>query len=112
MSNPKMPDIGALMKQAQRLQADVAKAQEEVASMTADGQAGGGMVSVTVNGNFDLVKVKLEKAVVDPSDVAMLEDLITAAVNAANTRMREITKAHMSKVMGGMNIPGMPGMPF
>ncbi len=112
MSNPKMPDLNALMKQAQRLQADVAKAQEEVASMTADGQAGGGMVTVTVNGNFDLLKVKLEKTVVDPSDVGMLEDLITAAVNAANARMREVTKQHMSKVMGGMNIPGMPGLPF
>jgi DNA-binding YbaB/EbfC family protein len=107
-----MPDIGALMKQAQRLQGDVAKAQEEVALMTSEGQAGGGMVSVTVNGNFDIVKIKLDKAVVDPSDIAMLEDLVTAAVNAANTRMREVTKAHMSKVMGGMNIPGMPGMPF
>lgn len=112
MSNPKMPDLNALMRQAQRLQSDVAKAQEEVAAMTADGQAGGGMVTVTVNGNFDLVKVKLDKTVVDPSDVGMLEDLITAAVNAANARMREVTKAHMSKVMGGMNIPGMPGLPF
>ena len=112
MSNKGMPDLNQLMKQAQRLQADVAKAQEEVASMTADGQAGGGMVTVTVNGNFDLVKVKLDKAVVDPSDIGMLEDLVTAAVNAANARMREISKQHMSKVMGGMNIPGMPGMPF
>lgn len=112
MSNSKMPDLNALMRQAQRLQADVAKAQEEVATMTADGQAGGGMVTVTVNGNFELVKVKLDQAVVDPADVAMLEDLITAAVNAANARMREVTKQHMSKVMGGMNIPGMPGMPF
>ena len=112
MSNPKMPDLNQLMKQAQRLQADVAKAQEEVAAMTADGQAGGGMVTVTVNGNFDLVKVKLDKAVVDPADIGMLEDLVTAAVNAANARMREVTKAHMQKVMGGMNLPGMPGMPF
>ncbi|KAB2896902.1 MAG: YbaB/EbfC family nucleoid-associated protein [Kofleriaceae bacterium] len=105
-----MPDLNQLMKQAQRLQADVAKAQEEVAKLTADGQAGGGMVTVTVNGTFDIVQVKLDKAVVDPSDIAMLEDLITAAVNAANARMREVTKQHMSKVMGGMNIPGMPGM--
>ena len=112
MANPKMPDLNALMKQAQRLQGDVAKAQEEVALMTAEGQAGGGMVSVTVNGNFDIVKIKFDKAVVDPTDIAMLEDLVTAAVNAANTRMREVTKAHMAKVMGGMNIPGMPGMPF
>jgi DNA-binding YbaB/EbfC family protein len=105
-----MPDMGALMRQAQKMQADVAKAQDEVAKMTADGQAGGGMVTVTVNGSFDLVKIKLDKNVVDPNDIGMLEDLVLSAVNAANARMREVTKAHMAKVMGGMNIPGMPGM--
>jgi hypothetical protein len=102
--------MGALMRQAQKMQSDVAKAQEEVARMTADGQAGGGMVTVTVNGTFDVVKIKVEKTVVDPNDVGMLEDLVLSAVNAANARMREVTKAHMQKVMGGMNIPGMPGL--
>jgi hypothetical protein len=105
-----MPDMGALMRQAQKMQADVAKAQDEVARMTADGQAGGGMVTVTVNGAFDLVKIKVDKNVVDPNDIGMLEDLVLSAVNAANARMRELTKAHMAKVMGGMNIPGMPGL--
>ena len=109
MSN-KMPDMQQLMRQAQQMQANVAKAQEEVARMTAEGQSGGGMVTVTVNGTFDVQKIKIEKTVVDPSDVGMLEDLITSAINAANARMREVTKAHMSKVMGGMSIPGMPGM--
>ena len=107
MSNGKMPDMGALMRQAQKMQADVAKAQEEVARMTCDGQAGGGMVTVTVNGTYDLQKIKIEKAVVDPTDVGMLEDLVMSAVNAANARMRELTKERMSKVMGGMNIPGL-----
>ena len=106
MSN-KMPDMNQLMKQAQQMQANVAKAQEEVAKMTADGQSGGGMVTVTVNGTFDVQKIKIEKTVVDPTDIGMLEDLITSAVNAANARMREVTKTHMGKVMGGMNIPGM-----
>lgn len=109
MSN-KMPDLNQLMRQAQQMQTNVAKAQEEVAKMTADGQSGGGMVTVTVNGTFDVQKIKIEKTVVDPTDVGMLEDLITSAINAANARMREVTKGHMSKVMGGMNIPGMPGM--
>lgn len=108
----KMPDLNQLMRQAQQMQANVTKAQEEVAKMTAEGQAGGGMVTVTVNGNFDVQKIKIEKTVVDPTDVGMLEDLVTAAINAANARMREVTKAHMSKVMGGMNIPGMPGLGF
>jgi len=110
MSNPKMPDLNAIMRQAQKLQADVAKAQEEVAAMTADGQAGGGMVTATVNGNFEVQRIKLEAAVVDPSDIGMLEDLITAAINAAVARVRELTKERMSKVMGGVNIPGMPNM--
>ena len=109
MSN-KRPDMQALMRQAQQMQAKVATAQEEVLSMTADGAAGGGMVTVTVNGAFDVTLIKIEKDVVDPNDIGMLEDLVMAAVNAANARMREVTKQHMSKVMGGMNIPGMPGM--
>ncbi len=110
MSNGKMPDMGALMRQAQKMQADVAKAQEEVAKMTAEGQAGGSMVTVTVNGTYDVQKIKIDKAVVDPTDVGMLEDLVMSAVNAANARMRELTKERMAKAMGGMNIPGMPGM--
>jgi DNA-binding YbaB/EbfC family protein len=104
----KMPDLGALMKQAQKLQADVQKAQEELALMQVDGASGGGMVTVTVNGQHDVVKIKIDKAVVDPSDIGMLEDLVTAAVNAANAKMRDISKERMSKMMGG--IPGMPGL--
>jgi DNA-binding YbaB/EbfC family protein len=104
----KMPDLGALMKQAQKLQADVTKAQEELALMTVDGASGGGMVTVTVNGQHDVVKIKIDKAVVDPNDIGMLEDLVTAALNQANTKVREISKERMSKMMGGM--PGMPGL--
>ncbi len=107
MSNGKMPDLGALMKQAQRMQADVAKAQEDLAKMTVTGNAGGGMVTATVNGAYDLVSIKIEKTVVDPSDVAMLEDLITSAVNAAVIKMRETSQQKMGSLMGGMNIPGM-----
>ena len=109
MSNPKMPDLGALMKQAQKLQGDVARIQEELAKMTCDGAAGGGMVTATVNGQFEVVKVKIDKAVVDPNDIGMLEDLVTAAINAASTKVRETSKEKMAGVMGGMG--GMPGMP-
>ena len=105
-----MKDISQIMRQAQQMQAKVAKAQEEVLAMTADGASGGGMVTVTVNGAFDVTRIKIEKDAVDPNDVGMLEDLVMSAVNAANAKMREVTKAHMGKVMGGMNIPGMPGM--
>ena len=110
MSNGKMPDLNALMRQAQKLQGDVQKAQEELATMTADGTAGGGLVSATVNGQFEVVRVKIDKSVVDPNDVGMLEDLITAAINAAATKVRETSKEKMAQVMGPM--AGMPGMPF
>jgi DNA-binding YbaB/EbfC family protein len=110
MSNGKMPDLGALMKQAQKLQADVAKVQEELAKMTCEASAGGGMVTAVVNGQFDLVSLRIEKDVVDPNDVGMLQDLIIAAVNQAAAKVREESKAKMASVMGGMNVPGMPGM--
>jgi DNA-binding YbaB/EbfC family protein len=111
MSNGKMPDLTALMKQAQKLQGDVNKIQEELAAMTCDGAAGGGLVTATVNGQFEVVRVKIDKSVVDPTDVGMLEDLVVAAVNAAATKVREVSKEKMSSVMGGLGgLPGMPGI--
>jgi len=111
MSNGKMPDMAALMKQAQKLQGDVAKVQEELAKMECEGAAGGGMVTATVNGAFEVVRVKIDKSVVDATDVGMLEDLVTAAINAAGAKVRETSKQKMSGVMGGMGgLPGMPGL--
>jgi DNA-binding YbaB/EbfC family protein len=111
MSNGKMPDLNALMKQAQKLQGDVAKVQEELAKMECEGAAGGGLVTAVVNGAFEVVRVKIDKQVVDPNDVGMLEDLVTAAINAACTKVRETSKEKMSSVMGGLGgLPGMPGI--
>ncbi|MBP9089087.1 MAG: YbaB/EbfC family nucleoid-associated protein [Kofleriaceae bacterium] len=109
MSRGGMPDMGALMRQAQKLQADMAKAQEQIAAMTCEAASGGGMVSATVNGTFDVVKIKIEPTVVDPADIGMLEDLVTAAVNLANAKMRDLTKEKMAKIMPA-GMPGMPGM--
>jgi DNA-binding YbaB/EbfC family protein len=106
----KMPDLGALMKQAQALQANVQKAQEELGKMTVSASAGGGMVSATVNGHFELTALTIEKTVVDPNDVGMLQDLVIAAINQAVAKMRDATKEKMAGAMGGMNIPGMPGL--
>jgi DNA-binding YbaB/EbfC family protein len=104
-------DLNAIMKQAQKLQGDVQRVQEEIAKLTCDGVSGGGMVTATVNGQFEVVRVKIDKSVVDPSDVAMLEDLVTAAINAAGAKMRELSKQKMQGVMGGMGgLPGMPGL--
>jgi nucleoid-associated protein EbfC len=111
MSNGKMPDLNALMKQAQKLQGDVQRVQEEIAQMQCDGAAGGGLVTAVVNGQFEVVRVKIDRSVVDPNDVGMLEDLVTAAINAAATKMRETSKEKMSSVMGGLGgLPGMPGL--
>ena len=87
------------MKQAQKLQSDVARVQEELAAMTCDGAAGGGLVTATVNGQFEVVRVKIDKSVVDPNDIGMLEDLVTAAVNAAATKVRETSKEKMASPM-------------
>ena len=109
MSNGKMPDLNSLMKQAQKLQGDVARVQEELAKLECEGAAGGAVETATVNGQFEVVRVKIDKQVVDPNDVGMLEDLVTAAINAAATKVRETSKEKMSSVMGGFG--GMPGMP-
>lgn len=103
-------DIGALMKQAQALQENVAKAQAELVNVRCEGRAGGNMVTATVNGNFDLVALTLDKAVVDPNDVGMLQDLIIAATNQAAAKVREETKKKMAGVVGGAGIPGLPGL--
>lgn len=112
MSNPKMPDLNALMQQAQKLQSDVSKAQEEIAKIECDGASGGGLVTATVNGQFEVVKVKIDKSVVDPNDVGMLEDLVTAAINAAANKVKETSKEKMAKIVGplGGALPGMPGL--
>ena len=112
MSNPKMPDLNALMKQAQKLQGDVARAQEELAKMECEGAAGGGLVTATVNGQFEVVRVKIDKTVVDPNDVGMLEDLVTAAINAAAKKVRETTQEKMAGLTMGMPMPPGFKLPF
>ena len=111
MSNGKMPDLNSLMKQAQKLQGDVARAQEELAKMTCEGASGGGLVTATVNGQFEVVRVRIDKSVVDPNDVGMLEDLVAAAINAAAAKVRETSKEKMAQVMGPMaGMSGIPGL--
>jgi DNA-binding YbaB/EbfC family protein len=105
-----MPDLGSLMNLAQKLQGDVTKMQDELAGMTCEGTVGGGMVTATVNGQYQLVDLKIEKDAVDPDDIEMLRDLVISAVNKAMTNMREKAQQEMSKLTGGLNIPGMPGL--
>ena len=110
MSNGKMPDMGALMKQAQKLQADMQKAQEEVAKLTCEASAGGGMVTAVVSGTGDLKKVTISPDVVDPDDVEMLEDLVVAAVVEAMRMAQEKAAERMGGLTAGLDLGGLGGL--
>lgn len=97
-------DINRLMKQAQQMQE---KMQKQLAETVIEATAGGGMVTVTVNGGKQLLSLKIDPEVVNASDVEMLEDLILAAVNDAQRKADEAMGAKMSGMMGGMKLPGM-----
>ena len=102
-----MKGMGNMMKQAQKLQAKMMRMQEELAEKTVETSAGGGMVTVVANGKQQVVSIQIEKEVVDPDDVDMLQDLVLAAVNDALTKSQEMVSAEMSKLTGGLNIPGL-----
>jgi DNA-binding YbaB/EbfC family protein len=102
-----IPGMGNILKQAQEMQARMAKIQEELANKTVQGTAGGGMVQVTVNGQFNLTALKIEPAAVNPEEKDMLEDLVLAAVNDGMRKARELASAEMAKLTGGLKIPGL-----
>lgn len=102
-----MGNMGAMMKQAQKLQKKMLKMQEELKTKTVEATAGGGMVTVIANGSQKIESIAIEKEVVDPEDVEMLEDLVLAAVNDALNKSQEMVSSHMNKLTGGMNIPGL-----
>jgi len=102
-----MKNMGNLMKQAQKLQSKMLKMQDELADRTVEAAAGGGMVKVVANGRQQILSIEMEKEVVDPDDVEMLQDLVLAAVNDALVKSQEMVSEEMGKLTGGMNIPGM-----
>ncbi len=102
-----MKSMGNMMKQAQKLQNKMLRMQEELAEKTVESTAGGGMIKVVANGQQRIISLKIEKEVVDPDDVEMLEDLVLAAVNEALQRAHDMVSEEMSKITGGMKIPGM-----
>jgi DNA-binding YbaB/EbfC family protein len=99
--------LGNIMKQAQQMQAKMARIQQELETREVEATAGGGMVTARVNGKQQLLDLKIEKEVVDPEDVDMLQDLILAAINEALQKSQQMVQEEMSKVTGGMNIPGL-----
>ncbi len=102
-----MKGMGNMMKQAQKLQAKMMKMQEELGDKTTEATAGGGMVKAVANGRQQIVSITIEKEVVDPEDVEMLQDLIMAAINDALAKSQEMVSQEMGKLTGGLNIPGL-----
>jgi nucleoid-associated protein EbfC len=103
--------IGNLMKQAQQLQANMQKAQEEIAAMEVTGESGGGMVKVTINGRHEARRVQIDPSV-PLDDREMVEDLVAAAFNDAVHRLEAVTQERMSGLMGGMSLPAGLKLPF
>jgi len=99
--------LGNIMKQAQQMQAKMARVQQELEKKEVEATAGGGMVTAKVNGKQELLSLNIEKDVVDPEDVEMLQDLVMAAVNEAVKQSQKMIQEEMGKVTGGMNIPGL-----
>ena len=111
-----MKGMGNMMKQAQKLQSKMVRMQEELAAKTVETSAGGGMITVVANGAQQIVSIRIEKEVVDPDDVEMLQDpedvdmlqdLVLAAVNDALNKSQQMVSSEMSKITGGMKIPGL-----
>jgi DNA-binding YbaB/EbfC family protein len=102
-----MQNFGNIMKQAKKMQERMMELQEELAGKTVEATAGGGMVAVTVNGKFEVLSLRIEKEVVNPEDVEMLQDLIIAAVNEGVRKAQEMSASEMAKITGGMQIPGL-----
>ncbi len=103
--------LGNMMKQAQKMQADMQKAQEEIANMEVEGQAGGGMVKVLMNGRHEVRRVEIDPSLME-DDKEMIEDLLAAAVNDAVRRIETESSEKMSSITAGMNLPGGIKFPF
>lgn len=102
-----MKNMNSMMKQAQKLQKKMLQAQQELATQTVEASSGGGMVKVVANGAQKIESIVLEKEVVSPEDVEMLQDLVLAAVNDALRKSQEMVSSEMGKLTGGMKIPGL-----
>ena len=102
-----MGNMNAMMKQAQKMQMELARAQEEIQDMTFEASAGGGMVKAVAKGENTLVSLTIDPEAVDPEDVEMLQDMIAAAVNEALRGVADLSSQRINAATGGMNIPGL-----
>ena len=99
--------VGDMMKQAQQIQARLAKIQEEAGKKTVEASSGGNMVTVTVSGRLEIISLKIDDSVVDTNDLEMLQDFVVSAVNEGVRRAQKMMASEMSQLTGGMNIPGL-----
>ena|SRR5260221_8026408 len=106
----KQPDFGAILKQAQQMQTEMAKAQEDLKNEVVEATVGGGMVAVTMTGDMELKEIRIDPEAVDPEDVDMLQDLVLAAVNEAIRSAQELAAAKMNQAAGGLGGLGLPGL--
>lgn len=102
-----MGNMQGMLKKVQKMQADMQKMQEELKQRTVEASAGGGSVTVVMNGEKVVQSIKIDPAAVDPEDVEMLEDIVVSAVNEAGRKVDDMMAQEMGKVTGGMNIPGL-----
>ena len=100
-------DLNNIMQQAKAMQEKMAKIQQDLAKKAITGSAGGGMVLVTVNGQGEVLSIAVEKTVIDPQEVEMLQDLIVAATNDALRKAKELSKQELAQLTGGLNLPGL-----
>lgn len=100
-------NMGSMMKQMQKMQKKMEEMQEQLEEAEVEASAGGGAVTCRVNGKKEILSIKIDESVVDPEDVEMLEDLVMAAINEALRNAEEMMTKEMSKLTGGMNIPGL-----
>ena len=100
------PNMNAMMKQVQKMQADMIKAQEELKNEVVEASAGGGMVTVKITGDLELREVRIDPAAVDPDDVELLQDMVQAAVNEAIRSAQELAASKMGAATGGLAGPG------
>ena len=100
-------DLKNMMKQVQDIQGRINSMQGELAEKTVETSSGGGMVTVTANGKQEIISINISPEIIDPSDISMLQDLITAAVNAALKSSKDMMQEELSKITGGIKIPGL-----
>ena len=107
-----MKNLGNMMKQAQQMQAKMAEMQTKLGEMEVTGISGGGVIQTTLNGKYELKRLKIDASVVDPQEVEVLEDLILAAFNDAKTKVETTVQDEMAKLTGGLNLPPGFKLPF